>query len=281
MNYDFKAIRVGDISLAYVEQGHGASVILVHGGGPTDLRTWERQIESFAERWRAIAYSQRYHYPNTWVGDGSDIYSTSVHAADLAALITALQLGRVHLIGSSYGADIILRLAVDRPELVRTLVVGEPALFSWLEILPGGLDLFSEFASTMIPAKTAAQNGDFERGLRLFIDAVMGPGLFDQLPHSLHQRLRDNERLLSAEPTDFRDMDTDITRDEAATIQAPTLVLTGDTSPELSLLVSRELARCLPNAEQAEIGGASHVLHVMNPDAYNAAVLAFLAKHTG
>lgn len=281
MQHEFKEIRVGDISLAYIEQGHGAPVIFVHGGGPTDLRTWGLQIEPFAEHFRVIAYSQRYHYPNAWIGDGSDINSTSVHADDLAALIVALQLGRVHLIGWSYGADIVLRLAVEHPELVRMLVVAEPGLASWLVNLPGGSELFAEDARTMILVKRAVQNGDLERGLRLFIDAVMGSGLFDQLPTSVHDRLRDNVRLLSAEPTDIGEFVTDITRNEAATIRAPTLILTGDQSPKMFLLVSQELARCLPNAEQAQIGGAAHLLHGMNPQAYNATVLAFLAKHAG
>jgi pimeloyl-ACP methyl ester carboxylesterase len=68
-------------------------------------------------------------------------------------------------------------------------------------------------------------------------------------------------------------------RARAAAIQAPTLILTGDQSPELYLLVSQELARYLPNAERAQIAGAAHVLHSMNPGDFNAAVLAFLAKH--
>jgi pimeloyl-ACP methyl ester carboxylesterase len=68
MQYEFKEIRMGDISLAYIEQGQGTPVIFVHGGGPTDLRTWGQQIEPFAEHFRVIAYSQRYHYPNAWAG---------------------------------------------------------------------------------------------------------------------------------------------------------------------------------------------------------------------
>lgn len=281
MQNEFKEIHVGDISLAYIEQGHGAPVIFVHGGGPTDLRTWGLQIGPFAEHFRVIAYSQRYHYPNAWVGDGSDINSTSVHAGDLAALIVALQLGRVHLIGFSYGADIVLRLAVEHPELVRTLVVAEPALVSWLVTLPGGSELFAEYTGTVIPAKRAVQNGDLELGLRLFIDAVLGSGLYDQLPTSAQDRLRDNVRLLSAEPTDISEAVTDITRNDATTIQAPTLILTGDESPQMFLLVSQELALYLPNAEQVQISGASHLLHIMNPQAYNATVLAFLTKHAG
>jgi pimeloyl-ACP methyl ester carboxylesterase len=47
------------------------------------------------------------------------------------------------------------------------------------------------------------------------------------------------------------------------------------------LLVSRELARYLPNVEQVQIRGASHLLHVMQPQAYNAVVLEFLARRGG
>jgi pimeloyl-ACP methyl ester carboxylesterase len=280
MQYEFRNVRVGDVSLAYVEQGRGLPVIFVHGSGPTDLRTWGLQIGPFAENFRVIAYSQRYHYPNAWMGDGSDINSTFVDAGDLAALIGELHLGRVHLIGSSYGADVVLRLAVERPDLVRTLVLGEPGLPTWLVTLPGGERLFAELTGTMIPAKRAVQNGDLELGARLFIDAVLGDGLFDQLPSSTKSRIMDNVRLIGAEPTDISESVTDITRDDAATIRAPTLILTGDQSPEMYLLVSQELARYLPNAEQAQIGGAAHVLHYMNAQAYNATVLAFLAKHT-
>ncbi len=281
MQYEFKQVRAGDIDLAYVEHGHGAPVILLHGSGATDLRTWRQQIEPFAERYRVIAYSRRCHYPNAWLGEGVDIMSTFVHADDLAALITTLQLGRVHLIGFSSGADIALRFEVQHPDLLRTLVVAEPALFSWLAALPGGSDLFADSARTMIAAKRAVQDGDLERGARLFIDAVMGSGHSDQLPASLHDRLMANARLIGFEPTEIGACVTDITRDEAAKIQTPTLMLTEDQSQKAFLLVSDELARYMPNVEQAQIKEASHLMHVMNPQAFNATVLAFLAKHAG
>jgi pimeloyl-ACP methyl ester carboxylesterase len=91
----------------------------------------------------------------------------------------------------------------------------------------------------------------------------------------------DNMRLIGAEPTDITEFGTDITPNDATKIQTPTLILTGDQSPEMFLLVSQELARYVPNAEQAQIDGASHLLHGMNPQVFNATVLAFLAKHTG
>jgi non-heme chloroperoxidase len=281
MQYEFKEVRVGDISLAFIEQGSGEPIIFLHGGGPTDLRTWEKQIKPFAEHFRVIAYSQRYHYPNAWIGDGSDISSTFVHAGDLAALMEALQLGSAHLVGISWGADIVLRFAVEYPELVRTLVVAEPALASWLTTLPGGPELFAEYTDTMIPAKRAAQEGDFEHGLHLFVDAALGSGVYDQLPPSAQDRLRVNRRMVSVEVTDMDEVVTDITRQQASTIQAPMLILTGEESPEMYLLISQELSRHVPHAEPAQISGAAHLLHVMNPQAFNSTVLAFLARHKG
>lgn len=277
---NYKQVCHGHITLMYIEQGYGAPVVLVHGSGPTDLRTWERQIAPFAARFRVIAYSQRCHYPNPPAGDDADIASTRTHARDLAALIAALQLGSVHLIGFSFGADIALRLAVDRPDQVRTLTITEPPLRSWLAALPGGIDLLAQRAAAILPAKYAVQKGDLEHGARLFIDGMMGNGVFDRLPPSARQRILDNAHLIGAEPTEIDAMGSeDITRSEAATIQAPTLLLTGDASPPMFLLVSRELARYLPNVEQAQICGASHLLHVMQPQAYNAAVLEFLTRH--
>lgn len=78
---------------------------------------------------------------------------------DLAALIVALRLERIHLIGSSLGAEIALRLAVEHPELVRTQVVAEPGLVTWLVTLSGGGELFTEYANTLTPAKRAVQSG--------------------------------------------------------------------------------------------------------------------------
>lgn len=279
MQYQFQHIRLSDASLAYIEHGRGAPVVLVHGSGPTDLRTWERQIEAFAAHFRVIAYSQRYHYPNQATGDLAGIASTQTHARDLADLMAALGLGRVHLVGFSFGADIVLRLAADRPDLVRTLTITEPPLRSWLATLPGGAELLAQRAAAILPAKRAVQNGDLEQGARLFIDGLMGGGVFDGLPLSARWRILDNAHLIGAEPTETDAMSAeDITRDEAATIQAPALLLTGDASPTMFLLVSRELAHCLPNVEQAQIRGASHLLHVTHSQEYNAIVLGFLNR---
>ena len=51
-----------------------------------------------------------------------------VEAADLAALIKALKLKHVNLVGTSMGAATALTMAVEYPKLVRSLVLAEPPL---------------------------------------------------------------------------------------------------------------------------------------------------------
>jgi pimeloyl-ACP methyl ester carboxylesterase len=272
------AVRVDGIDLAYVAQGSGDPVVLVHGAGATDLRTWSAQLAPFAQRYRVIAYSQRYHWPNRWVGDGSEIYATQRHAGDLAGLIRALDLGPSHIVGSSYGADIALLLACQHLELVRSLVLGEPGLGPWLPRLPGGAALAAEYFQSMVPAVEAIERGEVESAVRLFIDAVAGAGVYDHLSPAVHQRLRANARLLAFESPDRGD-NSPLDCADAGQITAPALLLTGDASPAMFGLVAEELARCMPGIQRAVIPDTAHLLHSMNPEVYNAVVLAFFAEH--
>lgn len=67
--------------------------------------------------------------------------------------------------------------------------------------------------------------------------------------------------------------------EEAATIQAPTLLLAGEYSLQQFLLAADALARCMPQVQRTAVPRAAHLLHGMNPQAYNQTVLAFLEAH--
>lgn len=71
--------------------------------------------------------SRRYHYPNAWPDDGKS-YSFEQHVEDLAAFIKGLNVGKVHLVGSSYSGRMAGFLALRYPELLRSVVLGEPGL---------------------------------------------------------------------------------------------------------------------------------------------------------
>src|SRR4051812_21988235 len=60
-----KKVSVADgVELHYVERGKGVPVVFIHGTG-SDYSVWGDYLGSFADIYRAIAYSRRHNYPNT------------------------------------------------------------------------------------------------------------------------------------------------------------------------------------------------------------------------
>ena len=127
---DIRAIDVNQTALQYFECGKGEPLIFVHGT-LGDLHTFQAQLQTFATSFRVIAYSRRFSPPNAPPRE-TDVNPLSNHVADLRALITQLKATPAHLVGNSYGAFVALALAVDHPELVRSLVLGEPPVLSLL-----------------------------------------------------------------------------------------------------------------------------------------------------
>jgi non-heme chloroperoxidase len=270
------AVGVNGARLEYTEAGCGEPLVFVHGS-LEDLRIWRRQVELFSAHYRVIAYSRRYHHPNAAPGDGDPPYTAGLHATDLANLIEALDLAPAHVVCSSFGGCAALALAVARPELVRSLVLAEPPLMPWLEYIPSGAPLAAAFyAEAWEPAKRAFREGDSERGMRLFLDGVVGRGAFDRLSASGRRMILDNAAEMRAETLSPDIFPTLICKDVTA-LDRPVLLLNGELSPRLFHLINAELARCLPRAIQAVIPRTSHAIHVGNPGPYHAVVREFLA----
>jgi non-heme chloroperoxidase len=262
----------------YTDQGQGQALVLLHPGGATDYRTWNAQVEAFSEQYRVIAYSRRYHYPNATHGAGPEWFDSGLHAADLAAILDALQIERAALVANSHGGDVALLFALEHPERVGRLVVGEPALLSWLPGLPGGKGYLARYLDQFQMAYMAALRGDTTQAGRHFIDSALGEGAFDRMPASTRSRVVENAVLLAIKRPALEKGRT-LTCQEAGEIRAPTLLVSGDHSPHMFLLIMDVLARCMPGAERAIIPNASHLMYSMNPQIYNAIVLAYLKKY--
>jgi pimeloyl-ACP methyl ester carboxylesterase len=272
-----RAILANGTELKYVERGEGVPVVFVHGS-VSDFRSWLEMLMPFAEQYRTLTYSRRGHYPNAWPAD----YTACVpedDAADLAALIETLGLEAVHLVGHSYGGLVSLVLASRRPDLIRSLVLGEPPLLPLLAATPEGEALAAEFtANAWEPARSAFHRGDLESGVRLFLDGVIGEGTFDRLPLPVRTVVMDNAQEMRVEvETPEKTFYSTLSCDDLERVRTPVLLLRGELSPPLFRRILDELARCLPMTEQAMIPGVSHDL--WNPPVFNETVLGFLGRH--
>jgi non-heme chloroperoxidase len=286
-----KSIVVGGARLAYVEQGSGAPVLFVHGG-INDWRTWRAQLSVIGERFRAIAYSRRYAWPNDPIEDDVDDQMLA-HVDDLLDLIRALEISPVHLVGNSWGAFICLLAAIREPTLVRTLTIEEPPVLPlFLSTPPRPWELLRLFATRprtgvailkfvatgMIPSTAAMKKGDLEEGIRIFGEAVLGKKVFAALPEDFREQIRANSKTQAAQflGKGF----PPLPEEDVRRIEANTLLVTGQESPAFLLRFADRLAELLPHVERVEIPGAGHVMHMQNAPALNRALIDFLAKHS-
>lgn len=274
-------VEINGTRLAYLDQGRGTPVVLVHGS-LGDYRIWGQQMEPFARSRRVIAVSRRYHWPNEAPPEGTP-YRLLQHVEDLAALIEALDLAPADVVGTSYGAMTALTLAAVRPGLARSLVLSEPPILPWLERLPGGSEIAQAFVEgTMVPAGEALARGEDAEGIRLFITGVLGAGAFDRIPEPVRAGMLDNAAAMRAELASPPEVYfSGVTPADCERVAVPVLLVGGEWSPAMFGMILDELARQLPDAERVTIPAASHGPHSQNADAYNEAVLAFLGRHGG
>ena len=275
------AIDINNTRLVYRVSGDSgaAPVVFVHGS-LGDLKSWSGQENAFAQVYRVLVYSRRYHPPNPQVND-NQTYSPKLHSEDLVALLLTLDLAPAHIVGSSYGAYTALQLVRDHPQLVRSLVLAEPPIFSLLTGSEQGDSVRRAFYTYGLdPARAAFARGDSVAGLRLFFDAGAGRGAFDKLPaaaradmlaHAFEMR---HEML--AERADYL---PPVACAELGRLTTPVLIVRGERSPRMFQLISDELARCLRNDTTVVIPGAAHPPHSGNPGYYNQVVARFIMTH--
>jgi non-heme chloroperoxidase len=277
---EIRSIEVNQTTLHYFECGQGAPLVFVHGG-LGDLHTFQRQVQEFATSFRVIAYSRRFFPPNAPPRE-RDVNPLSNHVADLRALITQLKATPAHLVGNSYGAYVALVLAVDHPNLVRSLVLGEPGVLPLLPRTSVGKDVQHSFMTRVIGAsRKAFEGGSLEDGVRAFMDGIcVNPGCFDKFPHARRTELAEKQgpELRSHFMTDPSATYPPLECGKLGKLTRPTLLVTGERSPAIFLLITAELERCLENESQVMVPNAGHGMHSDNPTFYNQTVLAFLQR---
>ena len=117
--------QVNGVGLWSETQGtSGPPVVMVHGSWG-DHHNWDLVAPRLAETHVVLTYDRRGHSQSERPTSQGSVHED---VADLAGLIEQRDFGPAIVIGNSFGAIISLRLAAQRPELIRSLVVHEPPL---------------------------------------------------------------------------------------------------------------------------------------------------------
>lgn len=265
--------RINGVDLHWQLVGDtGDPVVLVHGSW-SDHRNWDRAVPALARFCRVVTYDRRGHSKSERPpGQGS----VREDVADLAALIEHLGMAPMHVVGNSFGAAIVLRLAASRPDLFRTLIVHEPPLFALLDERRSGNAVESGRKKTRA-VLDLLETGQMEAGARRFMETIaLGPGTWAQLPGELRETFVLNAPTFLDEERDPESRTMDISTLEG--FARPALLTQGDQSESFFPAIMDAVARALPNASRSTLRAAGHVPHVTHPDEYVRTLDTFIRR---
>jgi pimeloyl-ACP methyl ester carboxylesterase len=189
--------------------------------------------------------------------------SIAAHASHAAALLEHLDAAPAHVVGHSSGCVIALQLALDRPELVRSLVLSEPPLIDQLAA-PEDLALLHQMLGPVLAtAMGAAAAGDIPTAFHAFMNLICGPDHQSVLtatlgPDALPRAYRDAAYFFTGEIPALGQWQ--FPSPDAADIHHPTLLVQGGTSPPPTHHLTARLATTLPHADIATIDGDNHLI---------------------
>lgn len=248
------------VRLFWDEKGSGTPVLLVMGAAYSS-RMWYPVIDALAEHHRVLWFDNR------GIGQSQASKTGSIQdmAADAVAVLDAAGVDRAHVYGVSLGGVVVLQVALQSPERVRSLVVGcSGILSSEKPRAPKAANVLA-----YLPRKVLAGLGKNGYGSAATPEAIAKDLQVLRTDPATPTGLIQQQNALRA---------YSVTREQIAALDVPTLVLHGTEDTVVKPAMGDELAATLPGAEHLSYPGAGHNFLVAYKDKANADVLAFLAK---
>lgn len=119
MDATLEMVSLPSTTTEVYRKGTGPTLLLIQGGG-TGKQAWYPIIDRLADRLDCVSFDNR------GVGKASDVGASLTIgdlAGDAADLIESLGQGAIHVAGVSLGGMIAMRLASERPDLVKSLTL--------------------------------------------------------------------------------------------------------------------------------------------------------------
>lgn len=113
-------ITANGVRLRYELSGSEGPVLVLLNGIAMSIGHWKPFVQALTNRYRVLCHDFR---GQTLSEKPAGDYSLELHADDLAALMDALEISEAHIVGTSYGSEVAMTLAITHPERCATLTV--------------------------------------------------------------------------------------------------------------------------------------------------------------
>jgi len=222
-------------------------------------RAWTPVIERLSQEVTAIAFDLPGHgRSGDWSERDGDIHALSTRIAE------SFCDGPTDLIGHSFGATVALRLAVERPDLVRRMVLVEPVFFAAAR----GTEAHARHRAGFQPFAEAMARGDRVEATRLFTAQWGDDRAFDKLPAAQRQAMVDRIHLIPAASDGIEHDSGGLMHPgwlERA--KAPTLLVAGERAAPVIGAIHDALSARMPQARPVTVPGAGHMAPLTHPEA--------------
>ncbi len=245
------SFRHGDVEIAYLDEGEGDPIVLVHGFASSKNVNWAypgwiSELKRLGRR--AIAFDNRGHGESTKLYDSAQ-YEIAVMASDIVALMDHLALDRADVMGYSLGGRMTANLALTQPQRLRSIILGGIGMAMITGGGPG-----ENVAAALEAASLDDVTDPVGRTFRAFADQTRSDR------RALAACLRGSRRLM--------------TREEAAAIAVPTLIAVGTTDEIAGS--AQALGDIIPGSQVLDIAGRDH-MRAVGDKVYKAGVAEFLS----
>ena len=255
-------------TIHFVEQGEGPAIVFAHGF-VMDHTMYAAQFEDLPDTYRCVAWDMRGHGrsecpPGPWTMQ--DV------VVDLISFIEDTNTAPCHLVGMSWGGMLALRVAMQREDLVRSLVLIDTTADVYAD---DQVPIYRGFQE-QIASNDGIPDDLAEGTLPIFY----GPKFMEESPESMTFHM-DRERDMEATAL-VQGLEVLITRDRLVDrlgeIRVPTLVIHGELDAALPIAEGEQLADGIPGAELIRVPDAGHSTPLEAPDVVNEALAGFFAR---
>ena len=243
---DMEILDLGDRRLAYWDQGSGTPLVLIHGVGTAgDL--WAEDVADLARDCRYITYDRRGYgasseSPGSW----------EAHTGDAIDLIEALDAAPCVLVGFSGGSIVALDLVLRRPDLVREVVLLDPAFNVRRCLTPG---LVWAVAKAQLLRRIRGERRGMETWVRYVTKSA-----FDDAPPERRERLLANAGAIFADLGSGGGEHVDESR--FGQIAVPVTIVEAMQSPPFLRRSCERLKQLIPQARTIALDNSGHAVSV-------------------
>lgn len=265
-------LQLNGISLFYEEKGKldSEKTILFLNGVMASTSSWANQIPVFEK----LGFHLVLHDFRGQLKSDKPIgpYSFKQHALDAIALMDHLNIKSAHLIGTSYGGEVAMKMAIDHPSRVQSL-----------SLIDSVSELDAVLSAFVYGWKEAAQTKDGERFFKLMLPSIYSDTFIKNNAEMLEKRSQAMktmaESYFDGQIALYDTFLNDVTMtSDLHKIHCPALVIVGENDILKPRKFSQIMVDGIKNAEFLIIPDCGHVTIFEKPDALNSALLGFIVK---